>query len=106
MSSSNTQPKTMSSTEAPTQPTSESFTDNTSQVPPHKHAGTTGTSHAKGAGLGQKIEGLEEEIRGMITKNPELLEQGRERRTGTLKKKEQEQANEDPFTKPGEHSQT
>jgi hypothetical protein len=34
---------------------------------------------------------MQEEIRGKIMKNPELVEHGRERRTGILKKKEQQQ---------------
>ncbi|KAG2129551.1 uncharacterized protein EDB93DRAFT_114613 [Suillus bovinus] len=98
----NTQPTT-ASTEAPTQPT---ITDD-SQIPPQRHAGATGLGplYGQGAGLGDKLGGLQEEIKGTITKNPELVEHGRERRTGILKKKEQEQDEEDPFAKSEDHSQ-
>jgi hypothetical protein len=97
---------TLSSTEAPTQTPSET-TDN-SELPPQRHAGATGLGplYGQGAGLGEKLGGLQEEIKGKITKNPELVQHGRERRMGILKEKEQEQDDEDPFKKPEEHSQT
>ncbi|KAG1813530.1 uncharacterized protein BJ212DRAFT_1300938 [Suillus subaureus] len=102
----NTQPETsiVPSTETPTQPTSESLTDD--QLPPQRHAGAAGLGPAykQGAGLGEKLSGLQEEIKGKITKNPELVEHGRERRTGILKQKEQEQDDDNPFPKPEEHS--
>ncbi|KAG1724349.1 hypothetical protein EDB19DRAFT_314643 [Suillus lakei] len=100
-----TQPRTSTvpSTEAPTQPASESFTDD-SQLPPQRHAGAVGLgpSYGQGVGFGEKLGGLQEEIKGKIMKKPELVEHGRERRTGILKKKEQEQLDdeEDPFAKP------
>ncbi|KAG2035385.1 hypothetical protein BDR03DRAFT_1001061 [Suillus americanus] len=97
----NTQPgtSTVPSTEAPT---SESSTKD-SQLPLQRHAGAVGLGPAykQGAGFGEKLGGLQEEIKGKITKNPELVEHGRDRRTGILKKKEQEQQDEDdPFAKP------
>lgn len=103
----NTQPRTSnaSSTEASTQPTSEPLAD--SQLPPQRHAGAIGLGplYGQGAGLGDKLGGLQEEVKGKITKNPELVEHGREQRTGILKKKEQEQDDEeDPFSNPEDHS--
>ncbi|KAG2059306.1 hypothetical protein BDR06DRAFT_949333 [Suillus hirtellus] len=103
----NTQPRTSnaSSTEALTQPSSEPLTD--SQLPPQRHAGAVGLGplYGQGAGLGEKLGGLQEEVKGKITRNPELVEHGRERRTGILKKKEQEQDDEEnPFTNPEDHS--
>ncbi|KAG1838132.1 hypothetical protein DFJ58DRAFT_709351 [Suillus subalutaceus] len=100
----NTQPgtSTVPSTDAPTQATSESSTKD-SQVPPQRHAGAVGLGPAykQGADFGDKLGGLQEEIKGKIMRNPELVEHGRERRTGVLKKKEQEQQDEeDPFAKP------
>ncbi|KAG2126937.1 hypothetical protein DEU56DRAFT_534996 [Suillus clintonianus] len=100
----NTQPKrsTVSSTETPTQAAPEASTDD-SQLPPQRHAGALGLgpAYGQGAGLGEKLGGLQEEIKGKIMKKPELVEHGRERRTGILKKKEQEQNDEeDPFAKP------
>lgn len=41
-------------------------------------------------GLGEKIAGYEEELKGKLTHNPKLVEQGRERVTGELKRKELE----------------
>lgn len=99
----NTQPRM--STEAPTQPMSESLADE-GQLPPQRHAGAVGLgpAYGQGAGLGEKLGGMQEEIRGKIMKNPELVEHGRERRTGILKKKEQQQNDEeDPFAKPEDH---
>ncbi|KAG0697471.1 hypothetical protein DFH29DRAFT_946396 [Suillus ampliporus] len=101
----NTQPKrrsTVSSTaKAPTQSASEPSSTNDSQLPPQRHAGAVGLGPAynQGVGLGDKISGLQEEIKGKITKNPELVEHGREKRSGALKKKEQKEQDvkENPF---------
>lgn len=40
--------------------------------------------------LGDKLEGIGEEIKGKILRKPELVEQGRERRSGELMRKERE----------------
>jgi hypothetical protein len=47
-------------------------------------------THHNFQGFSQKISGLKEEMKGKLTKNPELVEHGRERRTGELKHKEME----------------
>ncbi|OAX43444.1 hypothetical protein K503DRAFT_765889 [Rhizopogon vinicolor AM-OR11-026] len=103
----NTQPRrsTVSSSEAPSQDTTSSSTSE--GLPPQRHAGAVGLGPAyhQGPGFGDKLVGLEEEIKGKIMKKPELVEQGRERRTGALKKKELEQDDkDDPFAKPGDQS--
>ncbi|OJA16438.1 hypothetical protein AZE42_03804 [Rhizopogon vesiculosus] len=97
----NTQPRrsTVSSSEAPSQDTSSSTGEG---LPPQRHAGAVGLGPAyhQGPGFGDKLVGLEEEIKGKIMKKPELVEQGRERRTGALKQKELEQDDKnDPFAK-------
>ncbi|KAI6112273.1 hypothetical protein EDD16DRAFT_1175371 [Pisolithus croceorrhizus] len=72
--------------------------------PPQRHAGAIGLGpeYAMGASVSEKLEGLKEEIKGKITGRPELVEHGRELRTGELKRKEKEQADaEDPFSTPG-----
>lgn len=43
-------------------------------------------------GLGDKLEGMAEEIKGKILRKPEVVEHGRERRTGELARKERERA--------------
>ncbi|KAG2143152.1 hypothetical protein BD769DRAFT_1421698 [Suillus cothurnatus] len=98
----NTQPRTstLSSTEAPTQTPSE-VTDN-NELPPQRHAGATGLGPLYGQGA---------EIKGKITKNPELVQHGRERRTGDFEGERartgtESSDDEDPFKKPEEHSQT
>ncbi|THH16052.1 hypothetical protein EW146_g4524 [Bondarzewia mesenterica] len=81
--------------------------------PPQRHAGAVGygPEYGKGVaspsaqtfpiienvflavlvqGLGEKLAGLKEQVKGKLTKKPELVEKGRERKTGQLKKKEQE----------------
>ncbi|TFY77009.1 hypothetical protein EWM64_g7004 [Hericium alpestre] len=51
-----------------------------------------GPEYARGAGFEDKIGGLSEELRGKVMRKPELVEHGRERRTGELKRKEKAQA--------------
>ncbi|KAJ8582421.1 hypothetical protein M405DRAFT_800332 [Rhizopogon salebrosus TDB-379] len=100
----NTQPRTstVSSSDAPSQDISAD-----KGLPPQRHAGAVGLGPAyhQGPGLGDKIIGLEEEIKGKVLRKPDLVEHGRERRTGELKKKELEaDAREDPFAKQGDQS--
>ena len=42
-------------------------------------------------GLGDKVRGLAEEVKGKVLGRPGLVEHGRERRTGELMRKEREQ---------------
>ncbi|KAH0828666.1 hypothetical protein J3R83DRAFT_3028 [Lanmaoa asiatica] len=42
-------------------------------------------------GLADKLEGVAEEIKGKILRKAKVVEHGRERRTGKLMRKEQEQ---------------
>ncbi|KAG9311454.1 hypothetical protein JVU11DRAFT_8569 [Chiua virens] len=69
-------------------------------LPPQRHAGAVGLgpNYPLGPGLGDKIEGIAEEIKGKILGRPELVEHGREHRTGELLRKERERDNAtDPF---------
>jgi hypothetical protein len=43
-------------------------------------------------GAGESLIGLKEEIQGKILKKPDLVEHGKQRRTGVLKKREAEEA--------------
>ncbi|KAF8880522.1 hypothetical protein BD779DRAFT_1446184 [Infundibulicybe gibba] len=62
--------------------------------PPQKHAGKVGygPQYHQGADLGDKMTGVKEEIKGKLTRNQGLAQQGKERRTGILKQKELEQS--------------
>jgi hypothetical protein len=42
-------------------------------------------------GIGEKIAGIKEQVKGKITKNPDLVEHGQLRRTGELQKREAEE---------------
>ncbi|KAJ3738732.1 hypothetical protein DFH05DRAFT_1516698 [Lentinula detonsa] len=69
--------------------------------PEQRHAGAVGygPNYRQGATLSDKISGLKEELKGKVTKNPELVEHGKEKKTGDLKRKELEEDmnNMDPF---------
>ncbi|KAJ7088619.1 hypothetical protein C8R44DRAFT_892684 [Mycena epipterygia] len=74
-----------------------------STYPEQKHAGVVGygPNYNKGAGFVDKITGLKEELKGKVTKNPELVSKGHDRMTGELKHKElDEDAAKDPFAAP------
>ncbi|CAE7226404.1 unnamed protein product [Rhizoctonia solani] len=64
------------------------------QYPPQIHAGKVGYGphyaevHGKDAGLGAKVTGLKEELKGKITRNHELEQKGKDRRTGELTAKQ------------------
>ncbi|EPQ52589.1 hypothetical protein GLOTRDRAFT_112017 [Gloeophyllum trabeum ATCC 11539] len=70
--------------------------------PEQRHAGAVGygPEYHKGATLGDKMSGLTEEVKGKVTRKPDVVEHGREMRTGQLKQKSLED-DEDPFKKPG-----
>lgn len=61
--------------------------------PEQRHSGAVGygPNYQQGVGFSEKIQGLKEQVKGKITKNPDLVEHGKERRTGVLKKKEEEE---------------
>ncbi|CAE6488294.1 unnamed protein product [Rhizoctonia solani] len=65
------------------------------QYPPQIHAGKVGYGphyaevHGKDTGLGAKMTGLKEQIKGKITRNHELEQKGKERKTGELAAKQQ-----------------
>lgn len=63
------------------------------EYPEQRHAGAIGhgPEFQKGVGVDEKIGGLKDQLKGKITRDPELVEYGRERRTGELKRKEQEE---------------
>ncbi|KAJ7182733.1 hypothetical protein C8R43DRAFT_967931 [Mycena crocata] len=76
-----------------------------SNYPEQKHAGKVGygPNYNQGAGIAEKITGLKEELKGKVTKNPELVAKGHDRVTGELKHKELEaDAAADPFANPDE----
>ncbi|KAJ3925414.1 MAG: hypothetical protein NXY57DRAFT_967871 [Lentinula lateritia] len=72
-----------------------------SSYPSQHHAGAVGygPNYRQGASLTDKLTGLKEELKGKVTKNPGLVEHGREMKSGELKKKEEEEDmnNLDPF---------
>ncbi|KAI9063625.1 hypothetical protein FKP32DRAFT_686550 [Trametes sanguinea] len=72
---------------------------NNDGYPEQKHAGAVGygPEYGKGATTGDKLTGLKEEVKGKILRKPDVVEHGRELRTGEIKKKEQENENFDPF---------
>ncbi|THU93333.1 hypothetical protein K435DRAFT_757651 [Dendrothele bispora CBS 962.96] len=74
--------------------------------PEQRHAGKVGygPNYNQGAGLGEKLTGIKEQIKGKVSHNPALIEQGRERRTGELKHKQEQEELEasDPFANPEE----
>ncbi|KAF8066728.1 hypothetical protein FPV67DRAFT_1496178 [Lyophyllum atratum] len=73
-----------------------------------RHAGQVGYGPAyhQGPTLGDKFHGIKEEIKGKITGKPELMEKGRERKTGELARKvREEQDRQDPFANPQERQQ-
>ncbi|KAJ6598445.1 hypothetical protein DFH09DRAFT_903476 [Mycena vulgaris] len=74
-----------------------------STYPEQKHAGKVGLgpNYNQGAGFLDKVTGLKEEIKGKVTKNPELVTKGHDRFTGELKHKELEEDG-DPFAIPEE----
>ena len=43
--------------------------------------------------INEKIDGLKQEIKGKIKHDPELVERGRQQRTGELKRKEMKEVN-------------
>ncbi|KAI0266380.1 hypothetical protein BC834DRAFT_823626 [Gloeopeniophorella convolvens] len=60
--------------------------------PPQRHAGAVGygPEYNRGATLEDKMTGVKEEIRGRVTRNPEVAARGHDRRTGEFKKRQQE----------------
>jgi len=73
----------------------------TDELPPQLHAGRLdgpGPEYGKEHGIGAKIQGMKEQIKGTITMNPELKQRGKERQTGELAEKEKaEQDAHNPF---------
>ncbi|GAA5852985.1 hypothetical protein JCM8547_004757 [Rhodosporidiobolus lusitaniae] len=70
--------------------------------PPQLHAGKVGLGphYNAGGGLGDKLKGKEEQIKGKLTKNPDLVEHGKELADGSLARKERESDLADGFTRP------
>jgi len=63
-------------------------------LPPQRHAGKLdgpGPEFKKGAGLGDKMTGLQEEIKGKVLRKPEVAQHGHDLRTGELKRRQHEQ---------------
>ncbi|CAE6444298.1 hypothetical protein BN14_10161 [Rhizoctonia solani AG-1 IB] len=80
------------------------------QYPPQLHAGKVGYGphyaevHGKENGLGAKLTGVKEQLKGMVTRNHELQQKGKERRTGELAAKEHaEDDAQNPFQHPDDN---
>jgi len=68
------------------------------EYPEQKHAGAAGIgpNYAEARGkvtLGERIGGLKEEIKGKVTRNPDLVREGREQRSGEAKRRKLEEEN-------------
>lgn len=75
------------------------------EYPEQLHAGKVGygPNYHQGPGFTDKVTGLKEEIKGKVTRKPELVQRGHDRITGELKKKElEEDFKSDPFANPEE----
>ncbi|GAA6023376.1 hypothetical protein JCM10207_002524 [Rhodosporidiobolus poonsookiae] len=74
--------------------------------PPQMHAGKAGLGphYNAGGGISDKLKGAEEILKGKLTHNPSLVEQGHDRRSGALAQKERAYENEhdedSPFARP------
>ncbi|KZT19021.1 hypothetical protein NEOLEDRAFT_1142609 [Neolentinus lepideus HHB14362 ss-1] len=63
--------------------------------PEQHHSGAVGygPDYHRGATFGDKMSGLTEEVKGKVTRKPELVEHGRDMRTGELKRRAREKDN-------------
>ncbi|KIJ24331.1 hypothetical protein M422DRAFT_39216 [Sphaerobolus stellatus SS14] len=72
-------------------------------LPEQKHAGKVGYgpeyANQTRATMGDKIEGLKEQVMGKLKKNPDLAQHGRELRSGELKRREHEERENDTLGK-------
>ncbi|KAH7867945.1 uncharacterized protein C8R40DRAFT_1030619, partial [Lentinula edodes] len=61
--------------------------------PTQHHAGAVGygPNYRQGPSLTDKLSGLKEELKGKVTKNPGLVEHGKEMKTGEVKRREQQE---------------
>ncbi|KAK0437836.1 hypothetical protein EV421DRAFT_1907038 [Armillaria borealis] len=70
------------------------------EYPEQKHTGKVGygPQYHSGPTFTDKVSGLKEVVKGKITGNQDLVQEGHERQTGELKRKEKQQdMEEDPF---------
>ncbi|KAJ3872363.1 hypothetical protein F5051DRAFT_159316 [Lentinula edodes] len=97
--SSNTTTTTTPSTDSTPSTTNSNSTSES--YPEQHHAGAVGygPNYRQGPSLTDKLTGLKEELKGKVTKNPGLVEHGKEMKSGEMKKREQEEDmnNLDPF---------
>ncbi|KAF9269852.1 hypothetical protein L218DRAFT_293602 [Marasmius fiardii PR-910] len=73
--------------------------------PPQHHAGAVGygPNYHLGPTFSDKMTGLKEEVKGKITRHPDLVKQGHDRRTGEQQRREREEdMKSDPFADPEE----
>ncbi|KAF9028901.1 hypothetical protein BDZ89DRAFT_951019 [Hymenopellis radicata] len=63
-----------------------------SEYPEQRHAGAIGygPNYHAGPTMTDKIVGMKEVVKGKVTKNPDLIQHGQERKTGVLQQKERE----------------
>ncbi|KAI0756467.1 hypothetical protein C8Q80DRAFT_1244393 [Daedaleopsis nitida] len=83
-------------------PSSGATGDGNESYPPQLHAGAVGygPEYGKGASTGDKFQGLKEEMKGKMFHKPDLVQHGRDLRTGELKNKQDDDAN--PFNPAGD----
>ncbi|GBE84399.1 predicted protein [Sparassis crispa] len=97
-----TEVQDMNGTQASPAPASNAPPAPDNGYPEQRHAGAVGygPEYGKGAGPGDKFQGLFEEAKGKVLRKPDVAQHGRDLRTGMLKQREKEQDNaEDPFKK-------
>ncbi|KAJ3503455.1 hypothetical protein NMY22_g18246 [Coprinellus aureogranulatus] len=73
--------------------------------PPQLHTGKVGygPNFHPDPTLGEKWDGLKEEVKGKVKHNPELVQHGKDKISGELKRREREaDLNDDPFSNKGE----
>ncbi|KAJ3912864.1 hypothetical protein F5877DRAFT_72040 [Lentinula edodes] len=85
-------PSTTPSTTTTTTPSTDS-TSSSSNYPAQHHAGAVGygPNYRQGPSLTDKLSGLKEELKGKVTKNPQMVEHGKEMKTGEVKRREQQE---------------
>ncbi|KAI1793199.1 hypothetical protein LXA43DRAFT_1003367 [Ganoderma leucocontextum] len=78
-------------------PAESSTTTSDTAYPPQLHAGAVGygPEYGKGAGTSDKLQGLQQELKGKILRKPELVQHGRELRSGGKKMETQDDATMD-----------
>jgi hypothetical protein len=82
--------------------TTNTTTSASESYPEQKHAGAVGIgpNYHHGPTTGDKLTGMKEQIKGSVTRNAELQQQGKDRRTGELQRRHEHGHEESPFEDP------